>query len=75
MDNGGYYYTETSYYNVQREDCSYNLLPVDGSKADDSIMEKIEPFDYSKMVKFSLPYMSGFMAENMMSILTRHQYQ
>ena len=63
--SGDIIYTETRYYNVEREgNCSYNLLPVDGSKKlDDSIMEKVEPFDYSKMVKFSLPYMSGFMAE------------
>lgn len=62
---GDIIYTETSYYNVSREgSCDYTLLPVDGSKKlDDSVMEKVEPFDYSKMVKFSLPYMSGFMAE------------
>jgi len=62
---GNLIYTETSYYNVSREGKTcYKRIPVDGSKKlDDAVMEKVEPFDYSKITDFSLPYMSGFMAE------------
>ena len=37
---------------------------MDGSsKMDDTFMESIEPFDYSKMVPFELPYLTGYLAD------------
>ena len=37
---------------------------MDGSsKLDDTILESIEPFDYSRMVDFDTAYLSGFFAD------------
>lgn len=39
-------------------------VPADGSsKADDKLMESIEPFDYSGLVDFNMAYLSGHNAE------------
>lgn len=63
--SGDYNYTLTKYYRVVREgQVGYDNVPVDASvKLDDTLMLKIEPFDYSEMVPFNMQYMSGFMAE------------
>jgi hypothetical protein len=42
----------------------FEKVPVDGSeKMDDSYMDAIEPFDYSKMKDFETAYLSGYTAE------------
>ncbi len=58
-------YTETRYYDVIRAaTASFNGIPADGSKkADDNLMEMLEPYDYSKMEDFSMSYLSGYLAE------------
>ncbi|MFA5522955.1 MAG: hypothetical protein WDA24_01230 [Tissierellales bacterium] len=58
-------YTETKYYDVTRvATASFNGIPADGSKkADDRLMETLEPYDYNQMVDFSMSYLSGYMAE------------
>ncbi len=58
-------YTETKYYDITRAaTANFNGIPADGSKkADDSLMETLEPYDYSQMVDFSMSYLSGYMAE------------
>lgn len=58
-------YTETKYYDVTRAATAcFNGVPADGSKkADDRLMETLEPYDYSQMVDFSMSYLSGYMAE------------
>ena len=39
-------------------------MPVDASKKlDDTLMHKIEPYNYNDLTGFSMQYMSGFMAE------------
>ncbi|WIV12426.1 hypothetical protein [Proteiniborus sp. MB09-C3] len=63
--SGNKRYTETKYYDVTRAaTTSFSGIPADGSKkADDRLMETLEPYDYSQMVDFSMSYLSGYMAE------------
>lgn len=58
-------YTETKTYNIVRSgNARFLKLPADGSsKADDKLMETLEPYDYSQMEDFSMSYLSGYMAE------------
>lgn len=60
-----YHYTKTSYYHlIRRAHAAFDRIPVDGSsKMEDSLMESIEPFDYSQMVDFETAYLSGFLAD------------
>ena len=63
--NGGYVYTETKEYSLIRDVIiEYNGVPGDGSKKiEDSIMEAIEPFDYTQIRDFDMSYLSGFFAD------------
>ena len=63
--SGGYAYTNTKEYSVERHaDFIAQGVPADGSrKIDDDLMESIEPFDYGEMEDFSSLYMSGFYAD------------
>ena len=58
-------YTHTKIYNVSRSaDLIFVRVPCDGSKRiDDSLMEAIEPFNYTGLKKFSMSYLSGCGAE------------
>lgn len=60
-----YNYTETSRYRVfRRGSMSFSKIPADGSrKADDTLMESIEPYDYSDLTEFGTGYLSGFIAD------------
>lgn len=62
---GDYKYTQTKYYRViRRGKVKYRRIPVDAStKLDDTLMHKIEPYNYDDLTDFSMQYMSGFMAE------------
>ncbi|MGM9988928.1 MAG: hypothetical protein ACI35O_17105 [Bacillaceae bacterium] len=63
--SGDYRYTKTDEYAVFRQaDMNFNHVPQNGStKADDKVMQSIEPFDYRDLKDFSLSYLSGFIAE------------
>lgn len=63
---GEYQYTRTDFYMVNRRaKASFLNVPADGSsKMDDTLMESIEPFDYSKAVDFNTAYLSGYLAQN-----------
>ncbi len=63
--SGNYRYTKTDTYSVIRAgNMGYNRVPADGSKRfDDSIMDSIEPFDYSELKEFDYSYLSGFLSE------------
>lgn len=63
--SGGYRYTQTKEYSIQREmDIEYDGIPGDGSKKiEDSLMEAIEPYDYSQIKDFDMAYLSGFFAD------------
>lgn len=58
-------YTNTKVFSVtRRADMTFVRVPCDGSKhIDDSLMESIEPFDYSGLKPFSMSYLSGCGAE------------
>lgn len=58
-------YTETKEYIVYRKGSMlYNGIPADGSsKADDALLEAIEPYNYDQMENFSMAYLTGYQAE------------
>lgn len=58
-------YTETSYFDVARKlHVNYEGIPVDASIAmEDGIMDLMEPYDYSALIKHDNKYLSGFEAE------------
>lgn len=60
-----YTYTKTDYFLLRRQaKASFNGIPMDGStKMDDTLMESIEPFDYSQIVDFDMAYLSGCLAD------------
>ena len=63
--SGNYRYTETKTYNVNRAgSLSFTGIPSDGSKKmDDTLMESIEPYDYSAFVDFNAAYLAGYLAD------------
>ena len=63
--SGGYRYTETKVFDVVRDmSIEYNGVPGDGSKKiEDSLMEAIEPYDYTDVKDFNMAYLSGFYAD------------
>lgn len=56
----------TEYYRIRRKiKNSYVRIPADASeKMDDSVMDRLEPFDYSDLDEFKKAYMSGFLADS-----------
>ena len=63
--DSNYNYTETSFFAVSREgDIGFDRVPVDGSsKLDDTLMESVEPYDFSEAVDFETAYLSGYFAD------------
>ncbi len=62
---GEWIYTETKYYHVYRKvDLNYLRIPCDASgKMDDSMMDKLEPYEYNNLKDFNMPYLAGYIAE------------
>lgn len=60
-----YHYTKTDHFLLRRgAQAAFDGIPMDGStKADDTFMESIEPFDDSQMRAFDMAYLSGFLAD------------
>ena len=60
-----YTYTKTDHYLLHRKaQASFSGIPMDGSsKMEDTLMEAIEPFDYSQMADFNMAYLSGCLAD------------
>lgn len=58
-------YIYTDHFLVHRNvEADFQKIPVDASeKMEDGVMDKLEPFDYGNMVKFEIPYLSGYVAE------------
>lgn len=63
--SGDYNVTETSHYLVYRDgSASFEKVPVDASsKLDDSLMDALEPYDFSKGTDFNSAYLSGYFAD------------
>lgn len=62
---GDWIYTETKYYHVYRKvDLNYSRIPCDASKKmEDSMMDKLEPYDFQNLKDFNMPYLAGYIAE------------
>lgn len=62
---GDYENVYTEYFDVDREvEAEYLKIPADASKKmPDDIMDKLEPFVYSELERFEMPYLSGYYAE------------
>ncbi|MDD3173153.1 MAG: TFIIB-type zinc ribbon-containing protein [Herbinix sp.] len=62
---GDWIYTETKYYQVYRKvDLNYTRIPCDASKKmEDNMMDKLEPYQYSNLKDFNMPYLAGYIAE------------
>lgn len=60
-----YRYTKSDFYSIElRGGAAFGRVPVDGSrKMDDALMDSIEPFDFSALTPFAMPYLSGYFAE------------
>ena len=60
-----YNYTKTEHFLLNRTgSADFSGIPMDGSsKMDDTFMESIEPFDYSKLVPFETAYLTGYFAD------------
>lgn len=58
-------YIYTDHFHVHRDvSADFEGIPADASKKmPDDDMDKLEPYDYSEMVPFSMPYLSGFLSE------------
>ena len=62
---GDYEVTTTRHFKVVRDaNATFTLVPADASeKMPDDMMDLLEPFDYSKLKDFEMPYLSGFTSE------------
>jgi hypothetical protein len=62
---GEWIYTETKYYHVYRKvDLNYSRIPCDASqKMEDGMMDKLEPYQYSNLKDFQMPYLAGYISE------------
>jgi DNA-directed RNA polymerase subunit RPC12/RpoP len=60
-----YNYVRTDYYSILRvADATFSNIPMDASsKLSNTIMESIEPFDFSQVVDFETAYLSGYFAD------------
>ena len=60
-----YNYTRTDHFLLRRAaKGSFEGIPMDGStKADDTFMESIEPYDYSEITEFDTAYLTGYLAD------------
>ncbi|MGN0318557.1 MAG: hypothetical protein ACI4E1_11570 [Lachnospira sp.] len=58
-------YVYTDHFHIHRDiSADFERIPADASKQmPDDDMDKLEPYDYSAMVPFSMPYLSGFLSE------------
>ncbi len=63
--SGDTQYTETKEYQVHRNGVvDFEKIPADASqKAENELMDAIEPFNYNELIPFSMSYLSGYLAE------------
>ena len=63
--SGDWIYTETKYYEVYRKvDLNYSRIPCDASKKmEDGMMDKLEPYQYTNLKDFNMPYLAGYISE------------
>ena len=58
-------YEHTDHFNVGRHvQAEFDRIPADASeKMDDKTMDLLEPYNYSELTDFQMPYLSGFQSE------------
>lgn len=58
-------YTYTDHFHVYRDvEADFHRVPADASQQmDDACMDKMEPYDYSELEPFAMPYLSGYLSE------------
>lgn len=58
-------YTYTDHFEVLRDiNVEYDNIPTDASeKMEDGVMDLLEPFDFSELKQFEMPYLSGYLSE------------
>ena len=63
--DGKFSYTETNFYDIIRGGTlGFERVPVDGSsKMDDTLMESLEPYNFSEAVDFQTAYLAGYLAD------------
>lgn len=62
---GEYRYTHTDHFDIVRDlESEYRKIPADAAeKMPDDMMDKLEPFSYSDLTQFEMPYLSGYVSE------------
>ncbi len=62
---GDYQVTHTDHFRVVREgEALFRLIPADASeKMPDDVMDLLEPYNYTGLKDFQMPYLSGFLSE------------
>lgn len=62
---GDYEITHTDHFKVVRDgEADFTLVPADASeKMPDETMDLLEPYNYSNLQDFKMPYLSGFLSE------------
>ncbi len=60
-----FHYTKTDHFALHREGAvDFVKVPADGSqKMDDTLMDSLEPYNYTEAVDFQTAYLSGYLAE------------
>lgn len=63
--DANYNYTRTEHFLLKRgARADFQGIPMDGSsKMDNTLMESIEPFDYSQLQNFDMAFLSGYLAD------------
>lgn len=63
--DANYNYTRTEHFLLKRgARADFQGIPMDGSsKMDNTLMESIEPFDYSQLQSFDMAFLSGYLAD------------
>ncbi len=64
-ERGDTEYIYTDHYKVYRNvSAVFEKVPADASvKLNDGVMDKLEPYNYSELVPFEMPYLSGYLSE------------
>lgn len=62
---GDYRYTQTDTYQIEREgEIAFEDIPINALSKDHTyILSGIQPFNQKKAIPFSMPYLSGFLAD------------
>lgn len=68
-------YTYTDHFDVYRDvSAEFKRIPADASeKMPDEQMDMLEPYNYSEITDFAMPYLSGYLSENIIIQLMKYR--